>query len=460
MTKKTIITVLALTALAVICAGLPYVTGLKAEKYFHKTMTAFSETPSVNFRVKNYKRGWFASYAESEIEIILWNRNIPVVFEHEIKHGPSLTNVGLAKIITKVRFSGKIQNELNHYFMDRSPIEIITHVGMLGGQQTEFAIPPFDGHPKGMDDINISWQRVDGNIELSSDMSRYTGVMRVPLLAVSGENGEAARIDSMVMDMDMKQRAEGLWLGRAVMNIAGVYVDFDKQGPGAGNETMKITGISFDQTSSEEAGLLLQSMTGRAESLTVMDRTFKEGVFDSEIRNVSMDAYLDLQRTMKAIAEKQLPPNEAGKQIVEAMMDILPEFLRQSPEYTINRLTVSSDQGDVTAHASVKYVGNGDFKAFHLLNDLACDAMLSVPKELLKDIALTYTREQISRQLRSSGTEKTEEELENLSQQTVDNNIEGLLQNNIIVAVGDNYTARFALNNTGMMVNGRPLNIP
>ena len=73
---------------------------------------------------------------------------------------------------------------------------------------------------------------------------------------------------------------------------------------------------------------------------------------------------------------------------------------------------------------------------------------------------IAFTREQISRQLKYSGTEMTEEELEDMSRQVVDNNIEGLLQNNFIVADGDNYRASFALRDSGMTVNGQPLNIP
>jgi uncharacterized protein YdgA (DUF945 family) len=460
MIKKIIIGVLALITLAAILAGLPYFAGLRTEKYFLETMNAYSEYPYINFRVTDYKRGWFTSYAESAMEINIMNEKIPVAFKHEIEHGPSLSNIGLAKVITRISFSEKTESELNYYFKERAPIEMTTYIGMLGGQEIELTIPSFDGHPNGKDNVNINWKGLDGKIDVASDMSRYAGKIKAPLLAISEQKGGAARIDNIVMDMDMKQRAEGLWLGNTSVNIDSIEFYIDKKKPDSEIEKINIKGISFDQTSSEEDGLISQAVIGRADSITAVDRTFKEGVFDAEIRNVSMEAFLNLQHKMKVIAENNLPEDEARKRIFEAMKDLLPEFLSHSPEYIINRVAFSSDKGDIHANARVKYVGNGDYKAFDPVNDLACDAMLSVPKEFLREIALTFTRKQISNQLKPAGTNMTEEDFEKLCQQAVDKNIEVLLQNNFIVEDGDTYTSRFALGDAGMTLNGKSLNIP
>ncbi len=291
-------------------------------------------------------------------------------------------------------------------------------------------------------------------------MSRYTGEMRAPLLSIDGNNNDSARIDDVVLDIDMKKKSEGLWLGSAGLNISGIHINSDKKSPGTENESVSIEGITLNQVSSDEDGLLVQTMIGRADSLDVMGRSFKEGVFDSEFRNVSIDAFTNLQNKMKVIAEKNLPQEEASMQIVEAMTEILPDFLSKSPEYIIKRIAVSSDKGDISGNASVKYVGNGDYTTFNPFRDITCDAMLSMPKEFVREIAMTITRNQISSQLNASGTEMAEEDLELLCQQAVDKNLEGLQQNKLIVDDGDNYTTHFALRETGMTVNDQPMNIP
>ncbi len=460
MTKKSIIALIVLITSAAIFAGLPYITGLKAEAYFRNTMMSYSENPSFNFKVTDYKRNWFNSYAKSEMEIAFMNEKVPIIFEHEIEHGPSFSNIELAKITTRVKFSEDTENELKYYFKDSSPIEIITHVKLLGNQEITFSVPSFNGHPKGKEDVNVNWQRLDGEIALSSDMSSYTGKMRAPLLAINGNGNDSARIDDVVMAMDMKKKVEGLWLGSAGLNIAGIQINSDKKSPGTENESVSIKDISLDQVSSDEDGLLVQTMIGRADSLDVMGRSFKEGVFESEFRNVSIDAFTNLQNKMKVIAEKDLPQEEASMQVVMAMTEILPDFLSKSPEYIIKRIAVSSDKGDISGNASVKYVGNGDYTVFNPFRDITCDAMLSMPKEFVREIAMTITRKQISTHLNASGTEMAEEDLELLCQQAVDKNLEGLQQNKIIVNDGDNFTTRFALRDTGMTVNDQPLNIP
>ncbi len=394
------------------------------------------------------------------MDIAFLSEKVPIALEHEIEHGPSLMNAALAKIVTRVKFSEKTENELNYYFKDSPPIEIITKVGILGDQEIEFAVPSFDGHPKEKDDININWQRLDGKIEMSSDMSKYVGKMQLPLLAINGKNGETAKIDNIAMTMDMKQRAAGLWLGSAGFNIANVYFDMNNKNAGSDNVKMNLKDISIDQISSEEDGLLFLSMISRADSLTVMDRTFEEMVFDLEIRNVSMDTLIEMQNRINTITEKQLPQDEAKSQMVETLMTIGPEFLKHSPEYNIKHLSVSSDKGDINGNASIKYVGNGDYKSFNPLSDLACDAMLSMPKEYLREILLEVTRKQMSTYLKASGTEMAEDEFEKQCQQAVDNNIKGMLQNNFIVADADNYTARFELGDAGITVNGKALNLP
>ncbi len=423
-------------------------------------MTAYSENPSFNFRVKDYKRSWFSSYAESEINITIMNEMIPISLEHEIEHCPSLMNGELAKIVTRVKFSEKIENELNYYFKDSPPIEIITKVGILGDQDIEFTVPSFKGPLKGKDDININWQKLDGKIEMSSDMSNYVGKMQAPLIAINGNNGETAKIDNIVMTMNMKQRAEGIWLGNGGFNIASVYFKNTNKDTNSDNMEMNLKGISIDQITSEKDGLLLLSMISRADSLTMMDKTFEKMVIDLEIRNVGIDTLIEMQNKMKTIAEKQLPLDETNSKMIETMTTMLPELLKHSPEYNIKRLSVSSDKGDINGNASIKYVGNGDYMAFNPLNDLACSAMLSMPKEFLREILLAVTRKQISNYLLDSGTEMAEEEFENQCQQAVDNNIKAMLLSNFIIDDADNYTAQFALGDNGITLNGKTLNFP
>jgi uncharacterized protein YdgA (DUF945 family) len=394
------------------------------------------------------------------MELRIMNDVIPVNLEHDIKHGPSSENIGSTKVITRARFDEETQNKLQYYFKDSPPIEITTHVGMMGDQEIEIKVPSFEGHPEGEADININWQGLEGILEVAAGTGNVKGKIRAPLLTVSENSNVVARIERMEMNLDVKQKAAGLWIGRSGINISEIDIQTPKEGMGAENVKVHVKGISIDQISTEKDNLLSQSMVSKTDSLTVMDRVFTKGIFDSEVRNLNMDAFSSLNRRINDISEKELSQDEASREMIGAMAEILPDILSHSPEYVINRLSVKSDQGDINGNASIKYIGEGDYRAFNPLNELDSEAMISVPKTLVREIALIFTRKQMASYFKSSGNDADGEEFEKFCQLAVDSNIQGLLQKNLIVEEGNHYTSRFALKGGSMTINDQPLHIP
>jgi uncharacterized protein YdgA (DUF945 family) len=467
MSKKTLL--ITLIALICILICLPYVTGIIAEKHFNESMEKariYMAHPAFNLKVSDYNRGWFSSSVTTSLEFNTGQEKASVVFDSDIKHGPSLHTLGLAKITTTARLTGELGDKLNYYLKDRPLIESVTYVGYHGKQYVEFTSPLYEGEIKGEAGTKVNWQGMRGRANISAGMKRFTSQVHAPLFSIAWNNKKSKgdlRIENIKVSSS-EHRYETLWLGTSGGSISEININASPGKPGKKAAVLNLKGLAFEQATNEEEGLLAISSRYTIESLTVADRRFENGVFESELHNLDVEALMSLNREIAQLSHDEvsgeLSQGESLKLINDSLLSILPDALKHSPEYSINRLSISSDKGDIFANARVKYVGNGDINTFNPLTDLDFDAMLSIPKALVKEIILANSRNNAVNYLRANKPGFDESEVESLSQIIAENNINGLLSNRILIENDDKYISKIALNSGRVTLNGRPMQLP
>ena len=358
--KKIIIVLAILVAIAGIT---PSFIGSKVEDKMRELAEISSEHPMINLEITDYQKGWFRSTAKMSMKLDFSTmipagqaspmpmENFSIDFTQEMQHGPILTDVsgfgfGLVDSIAYIHAPEVIKKELPNIDADlKEKLEMMSRMAFDGSISSTYILHPFEFSKDG-DNISVMGAEFGGDMTSKGDylVNGTWGGM-----TVATAKGEHVEIGKLTLDAD-QQLVKGklyspyaLYAGDLSMNLEQVVInkglatltDFDIYSDVKVNDDMLSFGVVF-----------------KLKQLDGMGMSFQDIVYDLAMEGLDVETMEELNKITMGMTD---PNPEAQLQKLQAM---LPQILANNPSLKINKLGMTTAQGDIDTNMVISIDGS------------------------------------------------------------------------------------------------------
>lgn len=438
-------------------AAAPFVTGMWAERAFRTNLENLSSHPQVDLEVTSYSRHYLEAEAESRLTLKAPDDTLHIRLHHAIEHGPTFSLPALARITTTPAIAEDQAEVAAHYFGDKAPLKSQVRIGLTGTQHVTFSSPAYHGPLHNDRSVDVDWQGLSGEAEISAGQDRVTLSMAAPGLEVSGEEGSLA-LQGLSAQSRMRKQAEHLWLGESDLGLDRLAMDLPNNQDG-GRIQAEVAGIRADSaiTEGKAADLLRLGLGWGFEAATVDGRNFSDGALAMELRNIDRAAYRELQERATDLQGADLTQEQLAERNLALLQELLPRFLGRSPKLKVSRLQLETDDGRMEGTARAAYRGDPEAEALpanpaRMLQRLNAHARLTLDKPLLLAVLKTTAENKLAAKERI-GPDQAKQMAPRVAQMRL-----GMLQGmGILVAEDGKYSVEASWEEGSVTVNGRPL---
>jgi len=451
---KTTVAVIVVAVGAVVGGGTPYATGLWTERLLKDNLQGLADHPQTQVRMTHYERGWTSSRAETEITLTSLDDPVTFRLDHRIEHGPRPTVPGLARITTTPRIPEAYREAVTHYFGDRPPLKGVTRVGLLGDQHARLSSPPVEAPLHHNEEARLDWAGLEGQFDIARDQSRLAYRVDAPRLRVEAPEGDLY-LEGTDIHSDM-HREGGLWLGESRISIGRMQVHVPSdQVPGGVRLLADKVELHQDVAPGESDNLLRLEGGWTFGELRVRGRTFRDGRMGLTARRIDRDAYQELQERLAEIQGQDLDQEEATQKGLAIVGELLPRFLRRSPEVEIEPIRIETPRGNLDGQLQAGYQGGSGASlpsGTAALQSLDARGQMAIDKALLVGVLETVVARRLQ-QNQGLSPERARDRAPQVAQTRL-----ALLQGlGVLVSEGDRYTVEAEWRQGSLTVNGQSL---
>lgn len=464
--RKFLILILILAGLLLL--AVPAVVGMQTEQRYREMV---GQLEMSGFRVTrhDYRRGWFDATAETDLELPVPDPGQqaaspnPVGFtlHSDITHGAFLfsggEHGGELVIDTEILSQGK------PLFPADYPAIIQTRVGLDGEGRTLIDLPAIElsateGHPA------ISFQGAKGTLAFRADNSRLAMDVTMPHLQLDKGHQAGFELEGVSLNGDYVRGIEGLMLGATAMQAKRIEMSSAAGGPQLKMQNLDVRGESLAQ-----AGLIKGNIHYALDSMLVDGNTYGPIEVDVQVGNLSPVALAQIQQAMDELAGQQLPPQQRGMAVMGVLLNNGPELLKSNPRFAIERLHVQTPDGVIEGVFQVQPVGLEWAEISNMaaiLNKLEAKAELQMPEPLFLALFEQQARQALVMQIqqqRMLGENVPEPDPEQMAARVAalaQQQLDGLLQQEILVRKGTDISTAASLRSGLLTVNGKSLPLP
>lgn len=450
MSRITLIAALAVGTAGVAAAGLPYYTGLVAERQFNEGFEELKvqNSPYATIRPTGYERGWLSAEAGSELIVRVEDQTYTFPFRHTIAHG-----MASATVTTLAGLSPEAPEGIRALFGEEW-LTAVTKIRPNGDQRTVITAP---AREVDADQTHLNWGGVAGTIDLDGD--RLVMDVRLPHFRLSADDGHMT-VEGMSITGDMNRFSPRLWLGDSRFDVQTFELDAPIE-EGASRLAFRLNEVALAQKQSEDGPDLFRFDMGvHVGELTYgQDTSWKDIAWDTEVSNIDRAAYLAFVDELAAAGDPDATPEEFSLQMGQIMLASAEGLLARSPEMRFKRIGATGPYGVFDSALAVGFDGEGQFELSppDLLARLSVQANARVPKPMMEQI-LAQTAMTSARAIAEQYPEATEEQIAQVSEQIRQNQKQELESAGLLIAEGDDYTLDASFLRGNLLVNGVPMN--
>ncbi len=466
---RTILVIIIVLVIALLLT--PFWYGMRAEDEYNNLIETISKYENLEIVSKKYNRGWLIS--SSEIKYTLQdaeNENIQISQRDMLYHGPiplGLLSKGkimlkpvMAVIETDADFKSDSKEKFAELINSVPEAHFQTTLSLSGNGTTEVSVPP--ANDKLEDGTKLNWSGLDGYINFSPDLSSVSSVFNSSGFEIEDDKA-LVRIKGINVESNLNYPAENYKnpLGDMSVNIEELHSEGkETDGP---NKVI-INNFVIRASTSQQGNLLGHDHSLEIGSITVGGNSYGPGIYELEIRNVDKAAFEEIQL---AVTESQNSEGVYETDMISAqIMKTLPTLIKSSPEIEITKLSITTDEGEITGHAIIKASGdslNSEELAVNpifLMAAISADITLSVSKPLMDNLFKDYKIEEISDELLSSNkTLPSEEELQAMGNERAQAEIKDMLDQKILILKDGKYELEASYSLGQITLNGNPLDL-
>lgn len=451
--KKILITGVAVIGAAVLVA--PYFIGEHAEKQFtqgHEWLQQEIIYPQVSVQQGEYRKGWFSSETSTRVTITsVAEGEEPVSFEllHHINQLPLPT--GMMRVQSELVLPAEVAGKLKEYFNDAPLLSAQTVVGFSGSATTTLTSPGYSGPLKSDEALQLDWQGLEGTINSDGQMRHISASLSAP--GLSFEDGEGkVTVSQLNYSTDLVRGMHDLWFGSASASMEQMGLDVETAENGPTRMQMNKARLTTEQREDDTRVDIDGKLT--FDTIEVNGFSVSDGVYDVAYHNLDAASLGQLNNSVKQLMQEQ--PQDPSL-LFTGMMPHLQGLLSQKPELAIRQLQVETPMGTVSGklHMALTDVLNDAVMQdpTMLMDIVKIDLDASLPKPMLMGILSSSATNTVMQMAKAQGQELSAEELAEQSSALMQQQLQGLLAQQLMVEEGDNYATSIHYNQQKLMIN-------
>ena len=427
-----------------------WVIGGQIDSIFERQYAQLKDNPFVDVVERKTQRGIFSTdevttfALKPEFTALLDSENedeaaqiqpkaVQFVVRTRINHGPlpAFSGLGLASAHSELELDNPLIQKL---YAGKSPLTVDTQIDFTGAGRDQVRSPAVEGSLDGVE--QLAWGELAVDIDFNDDFSVWNSQGSWPFVKVRGMNG-ADQFEMQGLTMEGRQTRlsadkPDVYTGPLTISMQRL----ETQSQDAEHPPMRLEQLVLKSDVKENAGFIDVSAGYAVDSIRVGEQVFRAAHFDLALRHLESTALAELNKASNSMNSSSESMDMAQ---IKPLLRPLQVLLENSPEFAIERMGMSTPQGDIKASAVLKLpkanVGNLELAAenplllMSLASVLQADAQIVLPEALLK-------------------ANLTAEQIEMLA---------AMIQSGYVLNKGGQLSTAFSYAQGNMTVNGKPL---
>lgn len=469
--KKSTIWALSVLLCVLAWAGGAYVIGGQVQNLYQSSLEESDTWGFFSLASEDYRRGFLSSHVRTQVVLSLPRgekegapETVQLVFDHTFRHGPlpgGFSLPALAEVesrLAEVRLDGVDVEGFFEHFPELEAAIAVTRVAFDGSTKSRLHIPPLERHDT---DGELKWQGLKIDAVAEPGGRALKGRVEMPGLELIAE-GSRIELGAMRGEFDLTEALPWIYVGRSRMSLDGLEMEFP-DGEDGGRRSFEVKAGKVTLDSRQEGDRLHYRESLEFARLGMDDEFF--GPLSVEVELLNLDG--------RALSDFMGQFQEAGRELAEVdpesrLIRLLPlygelamKLLAGGPELKIERLRLAAPNGEIRGGGRFGFAGEpglflGDFVA--LLQQLEAVVELEAHERLVRSVLAATMRAELQAQA-AAQAEYGAEEVEQLLTESLESEIDNLLERNFVVREGDKLKITAGLNNGVFTLNGAALPI-
>lgn len=447
--KKGLLVAIAVVAVAAAAiAGLSWTLGGQAEGRYREIVDGLS-VQGVRVVDSRYERGWFSSSATFDLVATPPPGGAPPVEEprlhiaSRIDHGPWSLAIprpmpAIALIATRM--------ELPVAGLNLPPLLLTTAIELDGSGVTQLHLPAGGGDgleiAPGRGEVRFGPRLASGWFELPAVDMAADGDVRIALRGLRTEGSGTRWIDE-------------LFTGTGSLRLGELRV----QAPDA---ELLASGIAITAENVPDGGFMNARVEYRVEGLEVNGAQYAPSVLAISVSRLPAEELASLQQALREVTAKPVTGPMAELVLWAILASHLPPLLASDPGLALDRLEVTTPQGQVEGHLALATRGLTHEileRPGAWIGHLVGEAELSLPRTLLIEALANRQRQEALAELRQRAGEGAtlSAPIEGEIAQAAQERLAGLVRDGWVVEREGRAMTAIKLADALLTVNGKPM---
>lgn len=482
---------LAVAVAAVLLIALPPWFGSMAEDAFRAQAEESPFADYLEVRVLDYERGWYRSRATIAVgldssyvemmrdagaeeagsldEIEALSGDVTLRFVTDFAHGPMGFRrgpfIGLAKGVMHPELSGGVTERWRQRLDVPYLLEIRHRIGLGGASRFDVVVPPIDFQEE---EARLTLRGTELWARYDPDGRRVSG--RAALETFEAADDETnLRLESASFDVDGTIVAPSLLLGSGGARVERLSLVRPLEWP----ERADLLGFraTMSTESADDGAVLNTSFTYAVDSLLAGETGISEGEIRMAALNVDRAA---AERWAEFTRRTALTADSAGvdPEAMEAELSgLIYDFLAADPVLEVDplrfryggdpltaRIRVTTETSILPERGEFDLLAPGSLGFWTRL--FAAEAEIEATRRLARRLVAESQESALRTQLRRSGAQLPDEQIEAMAGQQADLLLGSLVEGGFLTQEGDRYVGRLRYEDGQLTANGQALSLP
>jgi uncharacterized protein YdgA (DUF945 family) len=394
-------------ALVVAYPATSWYTGKRIESNFGELSQQSLKNPYLKIVKQDFKRGLFSSTDDTVIELTPGmfskppgstpdgdatdgaasapQKPLQLHFVSHIQHGPFPgMHFGAATINTELVLDGEDKVAAEKLFGKQAPLQIMSTMGYMGNGSVAITSPAFSAT---LDDkqSKIDWKGISINADFSNGAREVQYKLDVPGMTAHTAEGLDVVLGAISGNASVQRAApeSTLYLGK--MHLVAEQLKVTNANEPA--KSFELQKLALDSDSNAKNNFVDMVIQLGAKSLVTSKLTLNDIHYDYGLRHLDEPTLIKLSDTLSRPQKDQPQTAEdSTANMVKVWKEFGPALLNNKPEFTIDRFSVSTTDGEakLTARASLGEAVTEDLDNFMaLLPKLEASATVSIPETMV-----------------------------------------------------------------------------
>ncbi len=470
--------------LAVLILGGYYGMGVLTERTIKKNIEVINQSNGLFAQIEQYDRSWFSSDAK-----IKWRLHIPervitgddgksqtvaaqdyqMEMPVKIHHGPFIyannrLRFGMGYAETVFAFPEQYNQKFDETFSKDSKkpqLDLSIFVNYLNKSTVELSLPSFKLISKDGTG-NFDWMGMNSTTQMSSDMGKVKGDIVIDGMTMTKDDTKVT-LGKVSSDFNLHQTPAGLYLGDAQFSLPTFDVMVKDK------KMFEISEFTVSSDSDIQDKLFSTHFNLAVKSVIANGLNYGPGVLEVSLRNLDAEILADINKQATAM---QNGTDAERQKAMMAMLPELPKLFNKGAEFEVSKLSLKIPEGLIEGNLLVSLPPGDSSNPFELIQKIQGNAMLKMPKILVKQLMQQSVLQQMSKQpdmqqaliqqmqstQQASQPQATQPppSQEQLAGMQADKQIGAMEQNGLIRSQDSDYVTEVKLEQGKFSVNGKP----